>query len=123
MSLKSQVYRSRSVTAGPYEVPPPPGSFHGDYAYDTYGSNFSSAPGFPEYGYPADSGWPAVEQGACGRGLAHLQVQQAPGRSAGRPSTPVAGSGEQGVTMMGTGGGLACSSLWRKDSCVTAHPS
>ncbi|XP_015449698.1 protein transport protein Sec16A isoform X2 [Pteropus alecto] len=61
-SQQSQVYRSRNVTAGPYEVPPPPGSFHGDYAYDTYGSNFNSAPGFPEYGYPADGGWPAVEQ-------------------------------------------------------------
>ncbi|EPQ17440.1 Protein transport protein Sec16A [Myotis brandtii] len=24
--------------------------------------NFSSAQGFPEYGYPADAGWPAVEQ-------------------------------------------------------------
>ncbi|XP_019612307.2 protein transport protein Sec16A isoform X4 [Rhinolophus sinicus] len=56
-SQQSQVYRSRSGTAGPYEAPPPPGSFHGDYAYDTY-----SAQGFPEYGYPADAGWPAAEQ-------------------------------------------------------------
>ncbi|KAM5259502.1 protein transport protein Sec16A isoform 3-T3 [Hipposideros larvatus] len=56
-SQQSQVYRSRSVTAGPYEAPPPPGSFHGDYAYDTYG-----APGFSEYGYPADASWPAGEQ-------------------------------------------------------------
>lgn len=65
-SQQSQVYRSHNVTAGPYEVPPPPGSFHGDYAYDTYSSNFNSAPGFPEYGYPADGSWAAVEQGACG---------------------------------------------------------
>nr|XP_019612303.1 PREDICTED: protein transport protein Sec16A isoform X2 [Rhinolophus sinicus] len=56
-SQQSQVYRSRSGTAGPYEAPPPPGSFHGDYAYDTY-----SAQGFPEYGYSADAGWPAAEQ-------------------------------------------------------------
>lgn len=71
---KSQVYRSRSVTAGPYEVPPPPGSFHGDYTYDTYG-----APGFSEYGYPADASWPAGEQGVYRRGPPHPQVQRAPG--------------------------------------------
>ncbi|XP_054440131.1 protein transport protein Sec16A isoform X2 [Pteronotus mesoamericanus] len=61
-SQQSQVYRSRDVTVGPYEAPPPPGSFHGDYTYDAYVSNFSSTQGFPEYGYPADAGWPAVEQ-------------------------------------------------------------
>ncbi|XP_036162722.1 protein transport protein Sec16A isoform X17 [Myotis myotis] len=61
-SQQSQVYRSCNVTVGPYEAPPPPGSFHGDYAYDAYMSNFSSAQGFPEYGYPADAGWPSVEQ-------------------------------------------------------------
>nr|KAF6434415.1 SEC16-like protein A, endoplasmic reticulum export factor [Molossus molossus] len=61
-SQQSQVYRSCNVTGGPYEAPPPPGSFHGDYAYDTYVSNFSSAQGFPEYGYPADTGWPTMEQ-------------------------------------------------------------
>ncbi|XP_016066522.1 PREDICTED: protein transport protein Sec16A isoform X2 [Miniopterus natalensis] len=61
-SQQSQVYRSCNVTVGPYEAPPPPGSFHGDYAYDTYVSNFTSAQGFPEYGYPADAGWPAVDQ-------------------------------------------------------------
>lgn len=80
---KSQVYRSRSGTAGPYEAPPPPGSFHGDYAYDTY-----SAQGFPEYGYPADAGWPAVEQGVCGRGPGRPQV------SAGRRHMPVVRNGE-----------------------------
>ncbi|XP_054583178.1 protein transport protein Sec16A [Eptesicus fuscus] len=62
-SQQSQVYRSGNVTMGPYEAPPPPGSFHGDYAYDTYISSFGgSAQGFPEYGYPADAGWPTVEQ-------------------------------------------------------------
>lgn len=65
---KSQVYRSHNLTAGSYEAPPPPGSFHGDYAYGTYGSNFNSAQGFPEYGYPTDAGWPTVEQGACSQG-------------------------------------------------------
>ncbi|XP_066222800.1 protein transport protein Sec16A isoform X6 [Saccopteryx leptura] len=57
-SQQSQVYRSHNVTVGPYEAPPPPGSFHGDYAYDAY----SSAQGFPEYGYPVDAGWPTAEQ-------------------------------------------------------------
>lgn len=66
---------------GPYEAPPPPGSFHGDYAYDAYMSNFSSTQGFPEYGYPADAGWPAVEQGMCGQGPGCPQVR-------GRQVTP-----------------------------------
>ncbi|XP_053775179.1 protein transport protein Sec16A isoform X7 [Desmodus rotundus] len=61
-SQQSQVYRSRSVAVGPYEAPPPPSSFHGDYAYDTCVSNFSGTQGFTEYGYPVDAGWPAVEQ-------------------------------------------------------------
>ncbi|XP_036892485.1 protein transport protein Sec16A isoform X3 [Sturnira hondurensis] len=61
-SQQSRVYVSRSVTVGPYEAPPPPGSFHGDYAYNTYVSNFSGTQGFAEYGYPADAGWPTVEQ-------------------------------------------------------------
>ncbi|KAM5298564.1 protein transport protein Sec16A [Ctenodactylus gundi] len=65
-SHQSQIYRSHNVTAGSFEVPPPPGSFHGDFAYGPYGNNFGSAHGFPEYGYSvdtiADAGWPAVEQ-------------------------------------------------------------
>ncbi|XP_035878324.1 protein transport protein Sec16A isoform X2 [Phyllostomus discolor] len=59
-SQQSQVYRGRGVTAGPYEAPPPPGSFHGDYTYDAYVGSVSGAQGFSEYGYPAD--WPTVEQ-------------------------------------------------------------
>ncbi|XP_066896372.1 protein transport protein Sec16A isoform X7 [Kogia breviceps] len=61
-SHQSQVYRGRNVTAGPYEAPPPPGSFHGDYAYGPYGGDFHGPPGFPEYGYPAEASWPSVEQ-------------------------------------------------------------
>ncbi|XP_061290026.1 protein transport protein Sec16A isoform X3 [Bos javanicus] len=61
-SHQSQVYRSHNVPSGSYEVPPPPGSFHGDYAYGPYGSDFHGAPGFPEYGYPAEASWPSVEQ-------------------------------------------------------------
>ncbi|XP_058301093.1 protein transport protein Sec16A isoform X11 [Hylobates moloch] len=61
-SHQSQIYRSHNVAAGSYEALLPPGSFHGDFAYGTYRSNFSSGPGFPEYGYPADTVWPAMEQ-------------------------------------------------------------
>ncbi|EHB04821.1 Protein transport protein Sec16A [Heterocephalus glaber] len=60
-SHQSQIYRSHNVTAESFEAPPPPGSFHGDFAYGTYGSNFSGAHGFSEYGYPVDT-WPAAEQ-------------------------------------------------------------
>ncbi|XP_007459079.1 PREDICTED: protein transport protein Sec16A [Lipotes vexillifer] len=61
-SHQSQVYRGRNVTAGPYEAPPPPGSFHGDYAYGPYGGDFHGTPSFPEYSYPAEASWPSVEQ-------------------------------------------------------------
>ncbi|XP_043772305.1 protein transport protein Sec16A isoform X11 [Cervus elaphus] len=61
-SHQSQVYRSHNTPAGSYEVPPAPGSFHGDYAYGPYGSDFHGAPGFPEYGYPTEASWPSVEQ-------------------------------------------------------------
>lgn len=61
---KSQIYRSHNVTGSSFEAPHAPGSFHGDYAYGTYPSNFSGAHGFPEYNYAADTSWPAVEQGA-----------------------------------------------------------
>ncbi|XP_063139022.1 protein transport protein Sec16A isoform X4 [Rattus norvegicus] len=61
-SHQSQIYRSHHVTGGSFEAPHAPGSFHGDYAYGTYASNFSGAHGFPEYSYPADTSWPAAEQ-------------------------------------------------------------
>ncbi|XP_052581042.1 protein transport protein Sec16A isoform X5 [Peromyscus californicus insignis] len=61
-SHQSQIYRSHNVTGGSFEAPHAPGSFHGDYAYGTYASNFSGAHGFPEYSYPADTSWPTVEQ-------------------------------------------------------------
>ncbi|XP_030896886.1 protein transport protein Sec16A isoform X5 [Leptonychotes weddellii] len=61
-SHQSQIYRNHSVTAVPYEAPHPPGSLPGQYAYGAYGSNFGSVQGFPEYGYPADAGWPTAEQ-------------------------------------------------------------
>ncbi|XP_055455858.1 protein transport protein Sec16A isoform X7 [Psammomys obesus] len=61
-SHQSQIYRSHNVIGGSFEAPHAPGSFHGDYAYGTYASHFSGAHGFPEYNYPADTSWPAVEQ-------------------------------------------------------------
>uniref|UniRef100_A0A2K6TIQ9 Protein transport protein sec16 n=2 Tax=Saimiri boliviensis TaxID=27679 RepID=A0A2K6TIQ9_SAIBB len=61
-SRQSQIYRSHNMTASSYEAPLLPGSFHGDFAYGPYRSNFSSGPGFPEYSYPADTAWPALEQ-------------------------------------------------------------
>ncbi|XP_042536870.1 protein transport protein Sec16A isoform X1 [Dipodomys spectabilis] len=61
-SHQSQIYRSQNVTTGSFEAPPPSGSFHGDYVYGTYGSNIGTTHGFPEYGYPVDGTWPAVEQ-------------------------------------------------------------
>ncbi|KAK2120695.1 Protein transport protein Sec16A [Saguinus oedipus] len=67
-SRQSQIYRSHNMTSSSYEAPLLPGSFHGDFAYGPYRSNFSSGPGFPEFGYPADTTWPAVEQGMCSAG-------------------------------------------------------
>ncbi|XP_060055358.1 protein transport protein Sec16A isoform X2 [Erinaceus europaeus] len=62
-SHQSQIYRSHNVATSAYEGPPPPGSFHGDYPYSSYGGgNFSSAQDFTEYGYPPDTSWPTVEQ-------------------------------------------------------------
>nr|XP_036863595.1 protein transport protein Sec16A isoform X5 [Manis javanica] len=60
-SQQSQVYRNHHVTAGSYEAPPPPGSFHGEYAYGAY-SDFSRAQAFPEYDYPVEASWPTMEQ-------------------------------------------------------------
>lgn len=79
MLPKSQVYQSHNVPSGSYEVPPPPGSFHGDYAYGPYGSDFHGAPGFPEYGYPAEASWPSVEQGVCRKALGAHSAEGAQG--------------------------------------------
>ncbi|XP_077004926.1 protein transport protein Sec16A isoform X2 [Tamandua tetradactyla] len=61
-SHQSQIYRSHHVPASSYEAPAPLDTFQGNYAYGAYGSNFNPAQGFPEYGYPADTSWPAMEQ-------------------------------------------------------------
>ncbi|XP_033271156.1 protein transport protein Sec16A isoform X1 [Orcinus orca] len=87
-SHQSQVYRGRNVTAGPYEAPPPPGSFHGDYAYGPYSGDFHGTPGFPEYSYPAEASWPSVEQAPS------------------RPASPEKFSGPHTCARFGPGGQL-----------------
>ncbi|XP_054987594.1 protein transport protein Sec16A isoform X2 [Sorex araneus] len=42
-SHQSQMYRGHHVTAGSYDAPHPPGSFHGDYTYGAYGGAFPEA--------------------------------------------------------------------------------
>lgn len=84
------MYRSHHVTGGSFEAPHAPGSFHGDYAYGTYANNFSGAHGFPEYSYPADSSWPAVEQGACVSAGSHQDgMEQWSPVSSSAPCVPV----------------------------------
>ena len=88
---QSQVYRNHGMTATSYEAPPPPDSLPGDYAY---GNNFGSVQGFPEYGYPAEAGWPATEQGVCVVGAqALLAVEGRPVTLPGRPHEPGATEG------------------------------
>ncbi|XP_037652867.1 protein transport protein Sec16A isoform X2 [Choloepus didactylus] len=61
-SHQSQIYRRHAGPTSSYDAPAPPGSFHGDYPYSTYGSTFAAVQDFPECGYPPDAGWPSVEQ-------------------------------------------------------------
>lgn len=77
------------MAASSYEAPLPPGSFHGDFAYGTYRSNFNSGPGFPEYGYPADTVWPAMEQGVCLAGQRDTGSPHWDGHPARDPNTGV----------------------------------
>ncbi|KAL6034286.1 hypothetical protein STEG23_015028 [Scotinomys teguina] len=86
-SHQSQIYRSHNVTGASFEAPHAPGSFHGDYAYGTYASNFSGAHGFPEYSYPADTSWPAVEQGVALEGVTGSSLTEAP-VTPSRPTSP-----------------------------------
>lgn len=95
MLLKSQVYRSHNTPAGSYEVPPAPGSFHGDYAYGPYGSDFHGAPGFPEYGYPTEASWPSVEQGVCSKALGVHGAEGGPGA----PGVGVCARSEEGAEL------------------------
>ncbi|XP_074412786.1 protein transport protein Sec16A isoform X5 [Zonotrichia albicollis] len=58
-SQQSQLYRSNhDLTA--YE--PPAQAVHADYPYGAYEPSFDGQQPFPDYGYPAETAWSAVEQ-------------------------------------------------------------
>ncbi|KAL9826778.1 protein transport protein Sec16A [Geothlypis trichas] len=58
-SQQSQLYRSNhDLTA--YE--PPAQAVHADYPYGGYEPSFDGQQPFPDYGYPAETAWSAVEQ-------------------------------------------------------------
>ncbi|XP_009997258.1 PREDICTED: protein transport protein Sec16A [Chaetura pelagica] len=62
-SQQSQLYRSNhDLTAHPYETAAQAVSLHADYSYGGYDANFDGQQSFPDYGYPTETGWPAVEQ-------------------------------------------------------------
>uniref|UniRef100_A0A8C8AF68 Protein transport protein sec16 n=1 Tax=Otus sunia TaxID=257818 RepID=A0A8C8AF68_9STRI len=62
-SQQSQLYRSNhDLTANPYETTAQAVSLHTDYPYGGYAANFDGQQPFTDYGYPAETGWSAVEQ-------------------------------------------------------------
>ncbi|XP_032564261.1 protein transport protein Sec16A isoform X5 [Chiroxiphia lanceolata] len=62
-SQQSQLYRSNhDLTANAYETTAQAVSLHTDYPYGGYDASFDGQQPFPDYGYPAETGWAAVEQ-------------------------------------------------------------
>ncbi|XP_063265022.1 protein transport protein Sec16A isoform X2 [Prinia subflava] len=62
-SQQSQLYRSNhDLTGAAYETPAQAASLHADYPYGGYDPSFDGQQPFPDYGYPAETGWAAVEQ-------------------------------------------------------------
>ncbi|XP_039586589.1 protein transport protein Sec16A isoform X4 [Passer montanus] len=60
-SQQSQLYRSNhDLTGSAYE--PPAQAVHPEYPYGAYDPGFDGQQPFPDYGYPAETGWSAVEQ-------------------------------------------------------------
>ncbi|XP_010215334.1 PREDICTED: protein transport protein Sec16A, partial [Tinamus guttatus] len=60
-SQQSQLYRSNhDLTANAYETAQAV-SLHADYPYGGYAANFDGQQPFPDYGYPPEPGWSAVE--------------------------------------------------------------
>uniref|UniRef100_A0A8C9U4U6 Protein transport protein sec16 n=1 Tax=Serinus canaria TaxID=9135 RepID=A0A8C9U4U6_SERCA len=60
-SQQSQLYRSnQDLTGSAYE--PPAQAVHTDYPYGGYEPSYDGQQPFPDYGYPAETGWSAVEQ-------------------------------------------------------------
>ncbi|XP_027506039.1 protein transport protein Sec16A isoform X4 [Corapipo altera] len=62
-SQQSQLYRSNhDLTTNAYETTAQAVSLHTDYPYGGYDASFDGQQPFPDYGYPAETGWAAVEQ-------------------------------------------------------------
>uniref|UniRef100_A0A8C5UDF6 Protein transport protein sec16 n=1 Tax=Malurus cyaneus samueli TaxID=2593467 RepID=A0A8C5UDF6_9PASS len=62
-SQQSQLYRSNhDLTGNAYETPAQAVSLHADYPYGGYDPSFDGQQPFADYGYPAETGWSAVEQ-------------------------------------------------------------
>ncbi|KAM4761284.1 protein transport protein Sec16A isoform 5-T6 [Cyanocitta cristata] len=62
-SQQSQLYRSNhDLTGNAYETPAQAVSLHADYPYGGYDPSFDGQQPFTDYGYPAETGWSAVEQ-------------------------------------------------------------
>ncbi|XP_039939001.1 protein transport protein Sec16A isoform X4 [Hirundo rustica] len=62
-SQQSQLYRSNhDLTGNAYEPPAQAVSLHAEYPYGGYDPSFSGQQPFTDYGYPAETGWSAVEQ-------------------------------------------------------------
>ncbi|XP_031986454.1 protein transport protein Sec16A isoform X3 [Corvus moneduloides] len=62
-SQQSQLYRSNhNLTGNAYETPAQAVSLHADYPYGGYDPSFDGQQPFTDYGYPAETGWSAVEQ-------------------------------------------------------------
>ncbi|KAM4889707.1 protein transport protein Sec16A isoform 1-T2 [Sylvia borin] len=62
-SQQSQLYRSNhDLTGNAYETPAQAVSLHAEYPYGAYDPSFDGQQPFTDYGYPAETGWSAVEQ-------------------------------------------------------------
>ncbi|XP_061867221.1 protein transport protein Sec16A isoform X6 [Colius striatus] len=62
-SQQSQLYRSNhDLTANAYESAAQAVSLHTEYPYGGYAAPFDGQQPFADYGYPAETGWSAVEQ-------------------------------------------------------------
>ncbi|XP_041908098.1 protein transport protein Sec16A [Corvus kubaryi] len=62
-SQQSQLYRSNhDLTGNAYETPAQAVSLRADYPYGGYDPSFDGQQPFTDYGYPAETGWSAVEQ-------------------------------------------------------------
>ncbi|XP_021399278.2 protein transport protein Sec16A isoform X4 [Lonchura striata] len=62
-SQQSQLYRSNhDLTGSAYETPAQAVPLHPDYPYGGYDPSFDGQQPFTDYGYPAETGWSAVEQ-------------------------------------------------------------